>query len=97
MYPSIASAVQVELVVNEAGMAMLLHEKDLPASPEWVEYDPSLPELYLHYADESAQPVGLRLSQNMVNYLKNSEELVRLQLVNKVVKAYQPLKIITRR
>lgn len=87
-----------ELVVSEAGAAMVLYTKTLPEGIHWAEYDVDLSLLTFVTWSGSIMELGMKVHAPFRKYLKQSEEIMMVQLSEDkkdLVVAY-PADLVTR-
>lgn len=77
---SLAEERRVELVVNEAGRALLLYAGRLQYAYDWVQYDEIEKTLFLMTDEGTVQPLGMPLYPPFLRSLKKTRELIMMNV-----------------
>jgi len=80
--PSSSPPNQMELLVNERGEALVVHDRPLSGTPEWAEYDRSARRLAILFEDGTSLDVGFAIDPSMDEYLQNAKTLLLVRMEN---------------
>ncbi len=78
--PPLASFCECELLVNDAGMAIVAFNKTLPEGIHWVEYDMDLSILTFVTWSGSIMELGMKVHAPFRKYLKTAEQIMMVQM-----------------
>lgn len=87
VWPSTAaSAMKIEVVVNEDGMVWVLHDAPFPDYLEWIEFDSDIGLMTFVTAGGKIQGLGLTVHQPMRDYVAMADEVCMIMLREKEVR-----------
>ncbi len=98
VYPPLASFCECELLVNEAGMAVVAFNKTLPEGIHWVEYDMDLSLLTFVMWSGSIMELGMKIHPPFRKYLKTATEIMMVQMSDdsQTILTTYPADLVTR-
>lgn len=76
----LSSQCNCELVVNEAGAAMVIYNKTLPEGIHWVEYDMDLSLLTFVTWSGDVMELGIKIHPPFKPHLKKAKEIMMVQM-----------------
>lgn len=80
--PPLSSQCECELVVNDAGMAMVIFNKTLEEGIEWAEYDADLSLLTFVTWSGSIMGLGMKIHPPFRKHLKKAKEIMMVQMTD---------------
>ncbi len=85
VYPTIASQMKVDLVLNPESKVWLLHDKRFQDVVMWAEYDVDSASLILVMRDGKTQDLGMKIHAPMRKYLRAARQLFTVLLENEKI------------
>jgi hypothetical protein len=76
----------VDLSLTKDGRGWILHDKPLPAVPEWIDYDADMANLTLVLEDGSTIDFGMPIQAKMRPLLRQAQSLYVVQFTDKEVR-----------
>ena len=89
VFKSLASTMNVDLLLNPDSKVWILHDKAFPDILMWVEYDVDSASLTLVYRNGKVQALGMKIHAPMRKYLRSARQVFTMRLENeKIVDTY---------
>lgn len=94
--PTLASLMNVNLVVNDASEAILLHDKQFPFPINWAEYDKDLRKLYLISYKGTPLELGISIPDKLGKKLEKNMHFKTALIQNETLADFYYLPFIVR-
>lgn len=95
-YPSLATSMNVSLVVNEHGQIWILHDKQFPCVLHWVEYDAGEARLVLVSHDGFTIDLGMTVQKAMHQRMKGATHISTMLVGEASIEDFYILPLISR-
>ena len=93
---SLASTMSVDLIVNERGNLWVLHDKQLPAIINWVEFDAEMDSLTLVSQTGQLIDLGMKIPKMFQRIILQTKYIYIVYMADKAVKDIYILPVLVR-
>lgn len=83
--PPAASRMMVDIIINENSDVWILHDKSFTEVVKWAEYDLGDNKLVLVLLSGKMQELGIRIPNEMREYLRYGQKIFLVQMQNKKI------------
>ncbi len=80
MLNTLAKETSIELAVNEAGRAVLLHKGPLKRDYAWIQYDPLTTTVQMITEDGTIQELGVKIPEKIKHLLDRTRQIAIVEI-----------------